>query len=939
MNLSRLKAFFHDPPDKALDITQHEKRAGEYFSILGISEDLKSDIIKEADHLSSASDRMRFPNDKQGNKIIINFDKDAELTHPLGSGRIKLSDFGYLSADMGEVEKVIQAAITKLHSEANGDYKRLMLEMWRNIPDQFSEFELEKFKLGNLWSLLPADTRIPDHSILDHNWLSAAIAASLPEPAFLKFSIAPVQSFIATAKRTEDHWMGSFLLSYLISQVISAMIDEEGPEHIIFPYVKGQPLVDYHLKKQYSVESFQESRYAARDIAIPTLSNIIFAVVPHNRARAIAESMKKRILESWGEIGHHIRKSVPQFQDISIEKVWNSQIDGLLEVYYVIYKWPAPTEASGSIAALESAYKEIFGEILPKPEGKIHNVGSYWQSLYKITDSAFNSRKSLRSFNQLKTSDELTKCSMCGEREALHPSTIGKTSELTKFWREIAKDCNFKIDAAGRDKLCAVCFVKRMASERYFKENVFNSKEDIINYPSTSTIAALPYKLNIIKQSEKNQELFPTIKAYNQIISELGIQGNFNWNLIHYIPSKILYIHTKEKSFEFNEFANFLSFDGQWIFEESFSKKALVDGGYLTTDGFEEKKPLITAVKDIIKKLSELTSDRPSKYYAVLAMDGDNMGKWISGTHGEWPILEKTVHSKIESAMDEAMKKKKRPLSPSIHSFISKALNQFSLKLVKRIVESEYPGKLIYAGGDDVLAFIPLEYALQVAEKIRFTFSGNLDENNVIDLKKTKGYIVLKESGKRILYPTLGNGATMSAGIVIAHKGHDLQDVLYQSRNAEKEAKDRFDRNSLVIRIVRGSGGISSTGLKWMAEDTRSVNLIRNILARIAKDDKEEGLSMSFFGAIVNDILRLSTKDPELIQALIRRQVTRNLLVKRNEGEHKEEFQERKNGQLKETVDELTRLLNNAAHMLSQPYENMADTLLLIRFMATGGKR
>ncbi|GEM_PF-1702850 len=941
MNTRRLKAFFHDPLDKALDITSHEKRAGDYYRILGIAEDLKPEEVKEADHLSSASDRLRFPMDPQGNRIIINFDKDAELTHPLGSGRIMLSEFGYINADMSEVNKVITSALTKLNTKSKGDKKRLLLDLWRNIPDQLTEFELENFKLGNLWNLLPADTRIPDHSILDHNWLCAAIAASLPEPAFLKFSIGPIQSFIATARRTEDHWMGSFLLSYLISQGIAAIIDEEGPEHIIFPYVKGQPLVDYYLKNKYSIEPFHENKYTDRERAIPTLSNIIFAVVPHKRAKNIAKCMKNRILECWKEIGYHIRKSVPQFQDSTIEKVWDSQIDALLEVYSVTYKWPSPPEALESIKALEESYQIIYSGNPEKPEGKFHNVGSYWKSMYKITDSAFNSRKSLRSFSQLNASDELTKCSMCGEREALHPSAISKTSELTKFWKEVASNSNFKIDSAGRDKLCAVCFVKRMAGERYFKENVFDSEKDIINYPSTSTIAALPYKLILIEKSKKIQQIFHWVKQYNELMKSLSFQKTFNWNLISHIPTQVLYKFYPDKdSDECRVFKEFLSFDGQWIYEENFTKKALVNNGILDDIQYNSNKSIISDIISAIKGLEKISSDKPSKYYAVLAMDGDKMGTWISGTHKSWPLLEEVVHSRMESAMDEATRKKKRPLSPSIHSFISKALNQFSLRLVKRIVESEYPGKLIYAGGDDVLAFIPLEYALQVAEKIRFTFSGNLDENQKIDLTKTKGYIVFNENGKKTIYPTLGNKAAMSAGIVIAHKSHDLQDVLTQARNAEKEAKVEYDRNALVVRIIRGSGGISNTGLKWEVDQKRSGLLISSLIKCIAREEKEEGLSMSFFGALVNDFLRLNDKDPELIKALIKRQVTRNLFVRKKEGESKEELQKRRKELLLKTVDELSDLLiENAAKKSRKPYENMADTLLLIRFLATGGKR
>jgi len=805
------------------------------------------------------------------------------------------------------VENVITQTIQKIKEEAKDNEKLLLLNLWRNIPDAFKEFELENFKLGNLWNLLPADTRIPDHSILDHNWLTCAIAGSLPKPAFLKFSIGPIQGFIANAKRTEDYWMGSFLLSYLMSKAIEVIIEEVGPEHLIFPFIKGQPLIDKFLIDTYhlSVKDHPEQR------KIPSLSNIIFALLPSDKSKTIADKMKVKVNSSLKEISDSIKERFKgDFDDSNISGIWDVQVNSLIEVYYTIYKWPS------SINELKEQYQKVFNFAPKASNTKYENLGTYWQGMYKILDSSFNSRKNLRDFPQLQLKDGLVKCSMCGEREVLHPASVTKSGELTKFWQGIGGKYSDKIDRRGRDKLCAVCFIKRMAGEYYFKESVFEEKESI-NFPSTSTIAALPFKIKVIQNWVKT---FPIVKNYNELLKKLTITKSFNWNLIRHIPLEVLFKLFKNRTNEFQEFADFLAFDGQWIYEESFTKKFLED------NGINYDKEAVDVIKCAIGKIQELTNDKPSKYFAVLAMDGDDMGKWLSGTHKDWPCWKDVFHSRAGKLSDE---KAKRNLSPAIHSFISKSLNFFSLRLVRNVIELDYPGKLIYSGGDDVLAFLPLEHVLEAAEKTRFTFSGNLDENRKIDLNHTNGYLVIKEKGSKVVIPTLGNKATMSAGIVIAHKNHDLTDVLRQVRTAEKEAKDIKQKDAFMLKILKHSGEITTCRMHWREDGKRIIQQFKEILESISEDD---GLSMSFFSAMAFELMRLSQDvDHNLVNSLLGRQIKQHIHLKRKEDESKEEYRKRKT--------ELHSKIKSALETLFKASENKLDLVLTLRFLSTGGKR
>ncbi|WP_339232645.1 type III-B CRISPR-associated protein Cas10/Cmr2 [Geobacillus sp. FSL W8-0032] len=153
-------------------------------------------------------------------------------------------------------------------------------------------------------------------------------------------------------------------------------------------------------------------------------------------------------------------------------------------------------------------------------------------------------------------------------------------------------------------------------------------------------------------------------------------------------------------------------------------------------------------------------------YYAVLMMDGDNMGRWFSGEQKEE------------------------------YSRTSQKLARFSKEVVPRIVEQQCHGELVYAGGDDVLAFLPVDEALKAAELLRLAFSD-------------------EQQG-------LGEGATASFGLVIAHKKAPLQHVLNEARMLEQKAKQyrneqtNQQKDALALAVHTRSGEIAEAILPWM---------------------------------------------------------------------------------------------------------------------------
>src|SRR5690606_10519407 len=70
-----------------------------------------------------------------------------------------------------------------------------------------------------------------------------------------------------------------------------------------------------------------------------------------------------------------------------------------------------------------------------------------------------------------------------------------------------------------------------------------------------------------------------------------------------------------------------------------------------------------------------------------------------------------------------------RALSPGRHQAISGALNDFSLTVVRHVVENEHLGRLIYAGGDDVFAMLPVADLLNAMQRLRHAYSGHDPED------------------------------------------------------------------------------------------------------------------------------------------------------------------------------------------------------------------
>jgi CRISPR-associated protein Cmr2 len=185
---------------------------------------------------------------------------------------------------------------------------------------------------------------------------------------------------------------------------------------------------------------------------------------------------------------------------------------------------------------------------------------------------------------------------------------------------------------------------------------------------------------------------------------------------------------------------------------------------------FEEAEPRVEADiarefgNEYISPLLRNMNSAPPSYVACMAADGDRMGQAIDGLR-----------------------------CPAENRRFSEQLAQFPGE-AREIIEQRYLGSLIYAGGDDVLAFLPVAHAPPCAAALAAAFRRRMEST-------VSGGIV----------------PTLSVGIGIGHVMEAMGGLLSLAREAERAAKEA-GRNALAIIVDKRSGGQRQFTCKW-AED------------------------------------------------------------------------------------------------------------------------
>lgn len=735
--------------------------------------------------------------------------------------------------------------------EGEEDLCKTLLAFWR-FGQELNE-EADNGKLGPLWQQLPADTRVPDHSIWDHLDLTSAFAGAFAadpngEAALLALSIGPVQPFIAAARSTSDLWAGSHLLSRLAWEAMRPVCEALGPDAILFPRLRGVPQVDLWLRDRMGLPNdlFERCEWNrggtdSNPLFSAALPNRFVAVVPASRAKAIAESVESDVrawLQSTGRdvVSRLLHEAGFDTETPQLYAQMQEQLAGFPEVHWAAVPFSLITphnqekQTDLDTVQLSHAMAPFFGVEPGQPcgfldtpawkvlQGEGHdsrffspNPGALYPAIYELAERVMAAAKAVRPFSQ--TRQEGWRCSLTGETEWLTTDReqLKKSyrQQADTLWARIAKE---KPSWAKKgEHLGALPAIKRLWPT-LFAEEVGKALSAVDNgeamkigrfVVSTHTMALAHQLDQWLKDEKTNNAETPDVGGDSVAL-----------------PRKLLkeYGHKRRKL----EIAKRLP-------------------GLLDAADEEDNDAAGAQAERLVRQT--LGVDKLEAYYALLLMDGDRMGQMLSGDP-QWAISYcDSFHPQVKdgfkkhAANQPAIKDygaQKRALSPNRHLAISGALNDFSLTVVRHVVEEEHLGRVIYAGGDDVLAMLPVVDALPAAQRLRHAYSGidpaHEGGRDPRGLTLHKGFAILK--GK--LMRMMGHTATASCGIVIAHHQAPLAAVRRELEAAERRAKNA-GRDRFSITVIKRSGGELELTAEW-GEPLKLLNDLRCFL-------REEGVS------------------------------------------------------------------------------------------------
>ena len=484
----------------------------------------------------------------------------------------------------------------------------------------------------------------------------------------LAMTIGPVQDFIATARKCQDLWAGSWLLSELAKAAADAVqAGAGGVEVLVFP-----------------------GATAARALAAgsdSSVANKLLARIPGgpNEARTAAHAARR----GWESRLHAIARTTFQKvgasdRDRSIHFHEARALDQVAEL--IEFCWVAVPEKEGYAATRRSAERLLMA------------------------------RKTTRIWGQPTWSAPVPKSSMDGSRESVlderlfGPRAALGAEELRRHYR-----------VHPSERLCGVALLKRMISQ----------EAGLRRFHSTSHVAARPWTLSVGADPAMREPVESFLGVLRDTFSERAEE----------LDSAPVSMGALGR------------LDGQALFVSRLLEE-YDDVVGASAEAEADRRGLQQALERLLRAAGR---GEVLPYYGVLLADGDHMGRLIDG---------------IES--------------PGDHRRLSIALDGFA-RQAGDLVEGHH-GSLVYSGGDDVLALVPLHSILACADALRRAFATAVSDCTPGDA-----------------------AATLSVGIGIHHHIEPMELGFATARAAERLAKST--RNALaVVHQPRGGSPVEVVG-------------------------------------------------------------------------------------------------------------------------------
>ena len=583
-----------------------------------------------------------------------------------------------------------------------------------------------------------------------------------------QFTLGPVQGFVAQARRTRDFWAGSFILSWL-SSVAIACIEKQGGT-VQFPVPDAA-----YLRHLYG-EAGSQDAYPQQG-SIPNRFKATTAQVP---ADFHPEWVTQAVQTAWQALADSVwAHDLADLAGDATRAIWQRQTRNFWEMSWVL--------SAGDGAELLDQRTNWRDLVAPAEPGHKCMMMDGWQELSGVTHTHMPS--------------------------------------VRKFWQALAASgkTGMATDLGEGEQLCALAFIKRRFA-RYFAQVEVDLPGQLGRVygwqvpsavPSVSFVAAAPWLAQVLERAPV-AALQDWNAAAGRIASYSEIAHVQNDQPFEIDIRCVKEAADKRRSEGLQR--RWAGLDGQLYFPSA------LENPRLFTDQ--------TAARQVLQQLQQLRRSAglqslPSPYYAILLMDGDQLGKHMGEQAKQQPI--------------------------------SAALNQFTQKA--GVIVRQHNGFLIYAGGDDVLALLPLDNALAAAAALQADYRAAF-KVHCID----KGHDVQ---------------STLSGAIEFVHIRTPLTRVLQDAHQLlDDVAKDEVGRNAIAVRVWKPSGLALQWAMPWeKALDENGQVRISAVAQQFAAQgnhaedaeaaDASARFSNKFFFRMQSLLQRFAGADEKTLEALL----------------------------------------------------------------------
>ena len=738
-----LLVYLHEAVDKAIDERNAEARAAAYATqALGRAVEVH-EIESLSDGLAALDERIPIPAGIGGASPFAPKDGRLEIRHPVSSETRVLEG---LELDERTVAETVAGTVAGLE-----DPRRRFLAVWRLLAER-----LER-RLGSDFAALPADARVLDRSRFRHADVMSGLWASHCSEhggALLSLSLGPVQPFIEAARTVRDLWSGSAILSWLAFRGLTPVLDRFGPTALVFPALRGNPLVDNWLRDRVGLGDLVE-RPAVFMRRSPSLPNRFVAMVPWGQdgmaAHEFAERCAASARDAWLQLAGDVRSVLdPALAGIDPDWAarWERQVGQHFEIgTAVLPERPLDDRALADLMGESERFEDVWPEVAAvrrlaaafpaagRQAGRRVEPGR-WQALTEVSARLAEAQRSVRQVPVVQEdAPSPAKCSLLGTFEQMGPNGL---NEGRRFWESARRNVAPEgVRLRRGERLCSIALCKRFAAPATLRRKLGLDVAEV-RFPDTATVAAAEWLRSADMEHERVR-----------------------------------------------------SWSGRWLHQRS------------RTEAEDDEPPPPPEVWERIQAARR--ESRPPSYYAVLMMDADNLGHWLGG--GKAPTVREILHPEALRRCEELGEAARsgldahRPVDPAFHLSISEALNAFATRIAPEVIR-RHSGTTIYSGGDDLLALLPARSAVSCARELERRFRGLAPEG------------AGPEHSAGDAWSAMGRRATMSAGIAFVHFMEDLRLALQAARDAEAAAKSS-GRNVLAMRFMRRSGEHAQALLGW----------------------------------------------------------------------------------------------------------------------------